>query len=252
MIISEKYGFVIANPPKTGTTSLHAVVDKWLGMGGSKRVLCHLRGEKRTRHRLAPPKDMQDAKRYMMSRDPRTRLTSVYEFLRLRTTDQRWIAPQIQAIEDRQGREAAWLWLLKCIVEIRSSEGYGEGGRRGVHGSQPFMWCDTQMEMLEYMGGFDIDGTRLPYPQIDADPLLMETFHEGWVQMMTEFQVDEDELWDVQLPRRNAVPDRERLFGDAAAYWEVPGASRLLEQIMGGPDGLADELEVFGVGLGPG
>lgn len=250
MIVSDKYQFIIANPPKTGTTSLHGLVDKWVHGGGDPAVLGHLRGEKITRHRLAPPEGKEHYARYMMARDPRGRLTSMYEFFRLRTTDQKWIAPLIQEVEAEQGREKAWLWTLKWLLSYREEDGYFDGGLRGVHGIQPYMWTDNQLELLQYMEGWDINNAHLPWWSrgVRVRPLLLENFWGCWGDLLRRHGVEEPELCAAVLPRRNAVPDSERLFGDGASYWMVPGALGLLEDLCGGRGGLQANIQAFALG----
>lgn len=234
MIVSDKYKFIIANPPKTGTTSLHGLVDGWAKKGGDPAVLSHLRGETITRHRLAPPWGKEHYARYMVVRHPVARLASMYEFFRLRKRDAKWIAPDIQRWEATVGREAAWVEFLRRLVEIRNGEGYMDAGRRGVHGINPYMWVDSQTEMADYMRGLDIDGSRLSFARGRVRLLYLEKFNAGFGALCVRHGVRES--LSVGLPRRNAVPDDERLFPAWQQYLMVEGAPGLVRELIGDED----------------
>jgi hypothetical protein len=229
MLVSDKYGFVIAMPTKTGTNSVRAIVEKWKRAGGSPRVLDLLTGEKATRHRIAPPPGKEDYTRYMLVRNPQARLVSMYEYLRRKEWE--WSAKDLLHREAHYGREDAWLQLLRIINAVRAADGYEDPGRRAAHGKRPYMWTDTLSEMLDYMGGVDIDGSKLPWHTWDdAKPLMLEDLESEWGDLLVREGVDEDGLYDLAVSHRNATPGEDKLFSGTAAYWEVDGASSLFAE----------------------
>lgn len=245
MIVSRKYDFVIACPTKTGTNTMRALVESWLRKGGSPSVLTLLTGEKRTRHRVAPPTGRETSTRYILTRDDRSRLVSMYEYLRRKEWE--WSAKDILHNEAHYGREEAWIRFLRVIAATRQSKNYFAGGRRHVHGSRPYMWTDLMEELVSYMDGYDVDGSHLPWygtsvlPSQDTRRLDLATLEDDWKGLLADLEVEEDELWDLTIPHRNASPVEDRLFSSSAAYWEVDGASALLGEIT-----LAQELKEAG------
>lgn len=231
MLVSDKYRFIIACPTKTGTNSLRAVVEKWKRSGGDVRVLNLLSGEDSTRHRIAPPPGKESYTRYMMVRNPVERLVSMYEYLRRKEWE--WSAKEILRVEADKGREAAWVHMLEIIMLYRDSDGYFDAGRRKHHGIRPYMWTDRLSEMEDYLTGIDLNGSELPWYHADVRAFELEDVGAAWDQLLADHDVEEDALWDVVFPHRNSSPADGRLFGDAAAYLEVDGASDLVDEVVG-------------------
>lgn len=232
MLVSDKYEFIVAMPTKTGTNSLRAVVEKWRRSGGSGHVLDLLTGEKRTRHRVAPPTGKEHYRRVILWRPEESRLPSMYEYLRRK--DWEWAYAFIQHEEGVRGREAAWVEFLRMIAATREADGYFNGGLRGPHGSRPYMWTDTMAECEAYLRGSDLDGSILPWDLDDVDRIRTDHFTEDWHALLSSVGVEgeDDALWDVPVTQRNATPVGGRLFNAAGGYWDVPGAYAVLSQIM--------------------
>lgn len=234
MIVSDKYQFVIACPTKTGTNTLRAVVQKWKRQGGSANVLDLLTNEQSTRHRIAPPPGKEDYTRYIMVRDPAARLVSMYEYLRRKEWE--WCAKVILDTEFSQGREAAWLYMLDMIIAVRNSEGYFDDGRRKWHGIRPYMWTDRLSEMEEYLAGYEPVGNHLAWHDSSVTALQLEDLDAAWADVLVGHDVEEDWLWDVTFPHRNASPVEGRLFDTVSQYLAVHGASSKVMEIVGPDD----------------
>lgn len=230
MLVSDKYKFIIACPTKTGTNSMRALAEQAKRAGLSERVLTLLTGEKRTRHRVSPPTGKEDYMRFMMWRNDKDRLVSMYEYLRRK--DWEWSAGDILRNEAHYGREEAWIRFLRLIAATRQADGYFAGGRRGVHGSRPYMWTDLIDECAIYLGGEDADGSSLPWWEVHEPRLLnMDDLQSDWNGLLLDLEVEEDEMFELSVVHRNATPADDRLFSDRAAYWSVDGASRLFAEI---------------------
>lgn len=227
MIVSQKYEFIIACPTKTGTTSMNGMVKSWLRSGGSSYVLNVVSGLSSTKHRIAPPPGMESFDRYMLVRDPHIRMVSMYEWLRRKPQDEP-IGRMILEAEERHGRRhggaAGWMRLLEAIALIRESNGYFADGQRKFHGVRPFMWTDTQSELLEYLGGMDAGGCSLPWAGDDPMPLQLEDFDREWGELLSERDVEEDALYELEFPHRNHTKVERRLFQSVGEYWKVRGA----------------------------
>lgn len=246
MLVSDKYKFIIACPTKTGTNSMRAIVEKHRRAGGSADVLDLLTGEATTRHRIAPPPGKEKYTRFMMVREPRARLVSMYEYLRRK--DWEWSSKLITQAEQMEGRrEVGWLRMLGIIAEGRAEPDYFDGGLRGAHGSRPWMWTDRQSEMLRFLYGRDMDGERLPWYHGRAwdmtKAIQLELLASHWGHLLRSFDVEEDHLYTVAIPHRNSTDKGSKLFESVDQYLSVPGASSLVDYILGDD---AEELGYIG------
>jgi hypothetical protein len=228
MFVSDKYEFVVAMPTKTGTNSLRAVVDRLKREGVPSSVATLLSGEAQTRHRIAPPPGKEHYDRYMLVRHPVDRLISMYEYLRRK--DWEWMAQHILSCEERNGREAAWVYLLEAMLLYRDTDGYFNGDRK-AHGIRPYMWTDTLSEMRDFMSSHSG-----PYTPSDVGVIRLEDVESDWDQVMVAMGVEEDDMYMVQsgVPKRNSTPDGLRLFSTRAEYLAVDGASDLVSAILAG------------------
>lgn len=230
MLVSDKYGFIIATPTKCGTTSLQGLVTQWNRLGGDERVLRMLRGESETKHRMAPGEGLEGYDRWFVSRYWKTRLPSMYEWLRRKPVDEE-IGRSILRAEEAGGREAGWLRFLTILRDTRLQPGYFDGGKRKFGARRPYMWTDTLEELSEYLAGVDADGTFLPWYREDGYTRMLnvESLQEDWCHLLDSYDVDEDSLYDdLDVKQLNSTRAEARLFDTPAAYWDVSGASLLV------------------------
>lgn len=244
MLISHKYGFIIATPVKTGTTTLLGMAQSWTRNGGDIRIIQALTGDPVTKHRMCPPDGCEDYRRYMTVRDPYTRLPSMYEWMR------KWPHPSslhnaIWDAEQRNGERApGWVAFIRAIAAIREPEEYAHGGVRRKGTRQPYMWTDNQVEHFNYLWGMDVDGSHLPwYREEEPGELPVESLMAAWHQVLTEHEVDEDDLFELKVPHLNR--SRDRLASSALGYWNLLGEE---ERDMA-HDWSAEDAEEFGYGV---
>lgn len=245
MLVSDKYGFIIATPVKTGTTTLLGMANNWTRQGGSSKVLRALTGDPVTKHRMAPVEAHYEYDRYMTVRDPYTRLPSMYEWMR------KWPHPAaihnvIWDAENRKGeRRFGWKEFIKAMAVTRAASDYKQPGVRRKGTRQPYMWTDTQEEHFNYLWGLDADGSMLPWyreeePGLLGTESLMGDFHA----LLSQYDVDEDDLYELKVPHLNR--SRDRLAETSDGYWALlsTGERRL------GDDLMLDDREAFGFALG--
>ena len=247
MLVSDKYGFIIATPVKTGTTTLLGMAEAWRKQGGSSRVLRALTGDPVTKHRMAPPDGRWAYDRYMTVRDPATRLPSMYEWMR------KWPHPAalhnvIVDAEERKGeRRYGWREFVRAICVIRQADGYHDGGKRRKGTRQPYMWTDTQEEHFNYLWGIDADDVMLDWYQEDEPGVLhTEDLSGDWQELLVRYEVAEDALYELKVPHLNKSKDR--LADSGATYWgALDHPTRSLMQALCDLDGIP-----FGYGHGNG
>lgn len=227
LIISKKHQFIIATPTKNGTTSLQSMANMFSRHGGDPRVLQVFRGDSETKHRMAPPSDCYEFKRYIVVRDPRTRLPSMYEWLRRRPNDEPLGRAILDAEARRGGRVAGWNQMVRAFHQIVSTADYKEHGRRRLGARRPYMWTDNQSLLWDFLNGQDADGTTLPWwdaagdgPEVLHTESLESDFHELLVDNDVS-GVAGDILFELPLKQLNSTRGEDRLAHGWEEYWDL-------------------------------
>lgn len=221
MLVSDKYGFLIATPTKCGTTSLQGLVKQWQKLGGKPNVLRLIHGEDETKHRMVPLVEHWGYDRHIVVRDPRDRLCSMYEWLRRKPVDEP-LGRQILAAEERGSLRDGWGELVRAITAIRDADNYFEPYVRRKGSRRPYMWTDNQGELRDLLQGIDADGSyRDWYTEEEPTMLLTGNLELDWHGLLDGVGPDEDELWDLQVKQLNSTKAAHRLAERWEDYWNL-------------------------------
>lgn len=92
MIVSDRWKFLIATPTKSGNHSLRGAAESWLTHGGAESELRYYRPVVPNhsigfQHQMAVPVGREHYDRWLMVRDPRSRLASCFEHMRHNRTE---------------------------------------------------------------------------------------------------------------------------------------------------------------------
>jgi hypothetical protein len=148
MIVSHKHKFIIALPTKNGTNSFRNMALGFVRNGGDPDIVQEL---PKLRHRMDVPEGCEGYQRAIVIREPYSRVASMYEYLRRHSWE--WKYDQIAAWEAEHGREDAWRMFLRMLVAEQKAAAARPYTDRRLHGKRPFIWTDTQMDLVEFLAG---------------------------------------------------------------------------------------------------
>lgn len=178
MLISHEHKFIVGLPTKCGTNSMRNMALTYMRTAGTEE----LQEVRELRHRLAVPEGCEGYQRAMVIRNPFSRVTSMYEYLRRNTWE--WKYKELMEAEVRLGRRRGWTFFLNMLIDEQAAaaekDTTGDGyWRRKVHGRRPYIWTDTLSAQARFLGAQE-PGVSFPWPQADVRLLKLESLANDW------------------------------------------------------------------------
>jgi hypothetical protein len=229
VLVSDEHQFIIATPTKTGTTSLVAMTQHYLRHGGNPDVLRPVRGEPMTKHRMAPPPGCGLYTRIMITRNPRARLVSMYEWLRRKPRDEA-IGRAILRAEAGGDRRAGWLEMLDIFGREQSRVDYWALRPRKWGGARPYMWVDSTDTLRKVMRG-RLHGQDAPWFHHGVGTEVVPIEGLDPHSLLHSIGVRDPRLLCEEVKNLNHTGVSARLFPTVEDYFDVRGVDQLLGRL---------------------